>query len=132
MRSTGLAVGFALTLVLTGCLGSPAPSTETSTDVPTTKTSADAPTTQTTPTTQTCTMTGGYLIAAEPIDPATATDGEVVAYENLSTGHQDAFDRMLDGDYQGHPRTPEGFPAYVRYNGTLYEPQEAGNWDQFC
>lgn len=127
MRSTGLAVGLALTLVLAGCLGSPAPSTETSTEATTTQT-----TTQNTTPTPTCTMTGGYLIEAAQIDPANATDGDIMAYEKLSSDHQDAFDRMLDGDYQGHPRTPEGFPAYVRYNGMVYEPREAGNWDRFC
>ncbi|MEF8777101.1 MAG: hypothetical protein V5A43_11455 [Haloarculaceae archaeon] len=62
---------------------------------------------------------GGYLIAAVPIDATNATDGEILAYENLRSDHQDAFDRMLDGDHQGHPRTPAGFPASVRYNGTV-------------
>lgn len=128
MRSAGLAVGLALTLVLSGCLGAPAPSSETSTDAPTT----NSVTTQTTSTTATCTMTGGYLIAAVPIDAANAADGEIVAYENLSSDHQDVFGRMLDGDYQGHPKTPEGFPGYVRYNGTIYAPETAGNWDRFC
>jgi len=123
MRTPALAAGLALCLVLAGCLGTPSPATRTSTEAPTTQ--APSPST-------TCTMTGGYLVAAVPIDPANVTAGEVVAYENLRSDHRDVFDRMLDGDYQGHPMVPDGFPAYVRYNGTVYEPERAGAWDQFC
>lgn len=128
MRTPVLTAGLALCLVLAGCLGTPAPATRTSTDATTSQTS----TSQTSTPSTTCTMTGGYLVAVVPIDPANATAGEIVAFENLSDDHREAFDRMLDGDYQGHPFVPDWFPAYVRYNGTVYEPARAGTWDQFC
>lgn len=116
-------VPMVLVLLLAGCAGLD----ET---VESERPPVEQPTDTETPT-ATCTMTGGDVLHAVPVE-GNVSDGNVTDYGSLPEAQRDAFQEMAEGYYEARRLQIGDFPKYVRYNGTVYEPRDGGVWDEFC
>jgi len=125
------AVPLAVAVVLAGCWGLPggASTEQPAGEGPTSTAPPAAPTTAT----ETCTTTGGQILTAARLDDANASNVTATPASALSSRKRDAFSRMVDGyaDVE-YPLTADEFPAYVRYNDSVYDIEFVGYWDGNC